>query len=148
MIRDATYDHRMRTSRLAIGAAALTGALAISGCSSSSSSPEGGTYTTQVITTDGAEQPLALDGTLQVAFVDGGVSVNAGCNTLFGPADLSGGTIALTGALASTKMACAPELMAQDDELAAFFSAGPAWTVDGEVLTLTGGTTTITLAAA
>ena len=97
---------------------------------------------------DGAEQPLALDGTLQVAFVDGGVSVNAGCNTLFGPADLSGGTIALTGELASTKMACAPELMAQDDELAAFFSAGPTWALEGSVLTLTGGTTTITLDAA
>ena len=133
----------MRISRIAIAAT-----LALTGCSSPSSSPEGGTYTTSTIDVDGTAQPLALDSTLQVAFIDGGVSVNAGCNTLFGPADLSGGTIALTGALASTKMACPTELMAQDDQFAAFFSAGPTWSLDGEVLTLTGGTTTITLTAA
>ena len=71
--------------------------------------------------------------------------MNAECNTLFGPVDLSDGTVTLTGELASTKMACPPELMAQDDVLAAFFSAGPTWALDGEVLTLTGGSTTITL---
>lgn len=135
----------MRASRFAITAAALAGALALAACGSSAASPDGGTYSTQAITVDGAEQPLALDSTLQVAFVDGGVSVNAECNTLFGPVDLSDGTVTLTGELASTKMACPPELMAQDDVLAAFFSAGPTWALDGEVLTLTGGSTTITL---
>jgi heat shock protein HslJ len=139
----------MRTLRIAIASTiAFTAALALTACGSSSASPEGGTYTTNAMTVDGTEQPLALDSTLKVAFVDGGVSVNAGCNTMFSPADLSNGTITLSGPLAGTKMACPPELMAQDEALAAFFSAGPAWTLDGEVLTLSGGTTTFTLRSA
>ena len=139
----------MRTPRIVIAATiALVAALTLTACSSSSASPEGGTYTTNVMTVDGTEQPLALDSTLQVAFVDGGVSVNAGCNTMFGQADLSDGTVTLSGPLAGTKMACPPELMAQDEALSAFFSAGPSWTLDGEVLTLTSGTTTFTLRSA
>ena len=138
----------MRLARLIVAAAALASGLALSACGTGSQSPEGRTFTTQVLTVDGTVQTLALDSTLRIAFVDGGISVNAGCNTLFGPADLSDGTIALTGALAGTRMACPPELMAQDDQLAAFLSAGPTWSLDGELLTLSDGTTTITLRAA
>lgn len=78
---------------------------------------------------------------MTVTFIDDGVSVNAGCNTMFGAADLTNGTIAMAGPMAGTKMACDPALMAQDEEIAAFFASTPRWSIDGEQLMLSNDST-------
>lgn len=87
---------------------------------------------------------LVPDSTVSIAFDEGTISVNAGCNTLFGEASWDGGVLA-AGQLASTRKACAEDLMAQDEWLAGFLASSPALTLDGATLTLGNDTTGITL---
>lgn len=78
-----------------------------------------------------------VDGTtISLSFDDGSLSVNAGCNTIFGGYSIDEG-ILVVDALAQTEMGCEPALMDQDQWLADLLSAGPAITVDGDTLTLT-----------
>lgn len=73
--------------------------------------------------------------TVRITFREGGLAVRAGCNTLFGSASWAGGTLRAP-ALASTMMACSPELMAQDEWLATLVQSGPSIRVDGRTLTI------------
>jgi heat shock protein HslJ len=86
---------------------------------------------------------LVAGSTVSVDFGDGDLSANAGCNTLAGGYALDAGTLA-AGPLAMTEMACEPDLMAQDEWLAALLEAGPTLTVDGDELIVGGATGTIT----
>lgn len=98
---------------------------------------EGRTFTTQAVVIDGTESPAADGGTISLTFSDGSISINAGCNTLFGDATWTDGTILVpAGALASTMMACSEPLMAQDQLLATFFSSNPTWSLTGDTLTI------------
>lgn len=85
--------------------------------------------------------------TVRVTFRDGGLAVRAGCNTLFGPAGWAEGILAAP-ALASTMMACAPELMAQDEWLAALLQSRPAIELDGRTLTIGDASTGLLLVEA
>jgi heat shock protein HslJ len=77
-----------------------------------------------------------------LTFEDGNVSMNAGCNTYFGPVDLGGGTLSAPQ-LAGTMMACDEALMSQDEWLVAFLASGPTWTYADGTLELTDGTDTL-----
>jgi heat shock protein HslJ len=103
------------------------------------------TFTTSSITTAGVTEPLAQGSTLSITFTSDGVSAKADCNTLFGPATLDDGVVAMTNQVASTMMACDPALMDQDQRIIDFLSAGPSWSLDGTTLTLATGDTTMTL---
>jgi heat shock protein HslJ len=59
---------------------------------------------------------------------------------------IADGTLEI-GVMASTMMACADDLMAQDDWLSQFLSSGPAITLDGDTLTLAADDSTLTLSA-
>jgi heat shock protein HslJ len=59
---------------------------------------------------------------LTVAFADGGVSASAGCNRLSGTFEQSGARIRI-GPLVSTRMACSPALMDQEQRLATSLQA-------------------------
>ena len=124
----------------------LIGATA-SGCSDSNSSEvdlAGRTFTSQSLVIDGAETPAADGGTIAVTFTDDGVSINAGCNTLFGNATWSGGILEVEGeALASTMMACSEALMDQDQLLSTFFISDPRWSLEGSQLTLSTDSVTL-----
>ena len=90
---------------------------------------------TFVVTT--AEGQALVEGSqVSIAFADGSISVQGGCNTLFGGYAIDGSTLALTGPLASTRMACADDLMAQDDWLAAMLADAPDVELVGDALTL------------
>ena len=119
----------------------LAGASLLSACGNGSETEsadlEGRTFTTQSVVIDGTETPAADGGTVTLAFIDGSISINAGCNSLFGEATWTDGTITVpAGTLASTMMACSEPLMAQDQLLADFFASNPTWTLTGESLTI------------
>jgi heat shock protein HslJ len=82
---------------------------------------------------------LVADSQIRLAFDGGNLSANAGCNTMSGAFTIQDGTLKLTAELASTQMACQPDLMSQDTWLAAFLKAGPAITVEGDTLALAAG---------
>lgn len=66
-----------------------------------------------------------VDGTnLRVGFEDDGLSVSAGCNTLFGPYVEDDGVVRWENEPAGTLMACEPELSEQDAWLTTLFTDG------------------------
>ncbi len=67
---------------------------------------------------------LVPGSTVRLTFDAGRLTVRAGCNTMFGEATWTDGVLD-AGRLASTRMACPPELMAQDDWLAALLTSRP-----------------------
>ena len=102
---------------------------------------QGGEWVAQTI--DG--QPLAADSRPTLAFADGRVAGSASCNRYTGGFTLTGEGL-IIGQVATTMMACPPELMAQEklflDVLAAVqsFALGP----DGTLVLRTGDQRTIT----
>ncbi len=77
-----------------------------------------------------------VDGsTIRLTFDEGHLSARAGCNTLFGGASWTDGVLEAP-TLASTMMACAPELMEQDTWLIELLSSSPAIDLDGTTLTI------------
>ncbi|MEV4417988.1 META domain-containing protein [Catellatospora sp. NPDC049609] len=68
---------------------------------------------------------------------DGRIGAIAGCNSMGGAADLSGGRLRVDGdGLATTDMGCSPELHAQDKLVADLLTGSPRWELSGDVLTL------------
>lgn len=129
-----------------LAAMVLAGASLLSACGSSDEGEPadlaGKTFSTQTAVIDGVETPAAEAGSINLTFDEGSITINAGCNTLFGEATWTDGTIMVpAGTLASTMMACSEPLMAQDQLLASFFASNPTWTLVGETLTVTSETT-------
>ena len=106
-----------------------------------------GTYTSTGITDNGADHPLAPNSQVTLSFQDGQLSANAGCNTMNGSYTVDGDQLVI-GTLAMTQMACEEPLMTQDQWLATFLDSDPTFALAGDTLTLTSGTTVMTLAAA
>lgn len=73
------------------------------------------------------------------------ISAHAGCNTMFAPYDAADGRLTLTEPLGGTEMACEDRLMAQDEWLADFLAADPAYELVEDALTLTGNDSTVEL---
>jgi heat shock protein HslJ len=88
---------------------------------------------------------LVADSTITLSFQDDLVSANAGCNTMNGGYTITDGALEVD-AMATTMMACADDLMAQDTWLSEFLTSSPAVGLDGTTLTLTGDDASITLA--
>lgn len=93
---------------------------------------DGRTY----VSTAGSRVRLVPGTQVWLAFADGRISARAGCNTVFGGYAVRVGRLVVDGPLASTLMACSPELSAQDEWLAGFLASGPAVALDGDVLRL------------
>jgi heat shock protein HslJ len=127
-------------------------ALAFAACGSDDDTASGSAPTaddlegTAFESTEVTGHELVADTTISLAFQDDRVSANGGCNTMNGGYTITDGTLEVA-AMASTMMACSDELMAQDDWLAEFLAGGPEIALDGDTLTLTGGDSTMTLAA-
>jgi putative lipoprotein len=66
---------------------------------------------------------------------DGAVSGTGGCNRMGGRATISGGAITF-GRIASTRMACAPAVMDQEDRFFAALEAVRTWRIDPAQRTL------------
>lgn len=81
---------------------------------------------------------------IRISFQDDALSVNAGCNTMNGGYSFEGSTMRVE-MLATTEMGCEEQLMAQDAFLADLLTSGPTVELDGDLLTITSGETTLTL---
>ena len=78
--------------------------------------------------------PVNSDGVPTLAFAEAGkVSGNATCNRFTGPVELGDGTIRV-GALATTKMACTPELAPQESAYLLALQNADKVAVEGEEL--------------
>ena len=145
------YCEAMKTIFGSILSFIVIGAV-VSGCSNDNSdttNPTGKTFVASELTVDGVLTPAALGSSIALTFTQDGISVIAGCNTMFGAATLADGVLTVpAGNLASTMMACAEMLMAQDQALITFFTSNPSYTLDGLTLTLTSPTTTIVMTEA
>ncbi len=104
-----------------------------SGSGSPSDSLDGRSFVSAQV--DGYD--LVPDSFITISFDDGSVSVNAGCNTMFG-AYTTDGDVLSAPALAMTMMACEPALMTQDTWISALISSDPTFTIEGDTLTITG----------
>ena len=96
------------------------------------------------VSTDVSGYDLVADSQIRIAFEGGNLSANAGCNTMSGPYTIQDGELKIGAELASTQMACQPDLMSQDTWLAAFLKAGPAITAEGSTLSLAAGDVVLT----
>jgi heat shock protein HslJ len=109
---------------------------------------DGRTLIATGITEDGVDRPLVEGTELRVSFEEPDhIGITAGCNSMFGPYTLLEGTLTAPN-LASTMMACDPDLMDQDAWISSLLAHGVDVTVDGETVTFTGGSNVITFADA
>ena len=100
--------------------------------------------------TEVAGQPVrALPGEREahLLLLDGRASGSSGCNKLMGTYTRNGGALAV-GPLASTRMACPPDMMAQESALLDAYALTTGFRIEGDRLTLTGGDTVLARFAA
>jgi len=100
------------------------------------------------VSTEVTGYDLVADTTIRLTFEDGNLSVNAGCNTMFAPYELTDDSLAWTEEPAATMMGCPDDLAAQDQWLADLFTTGVGAAVDGGSLTLTSDDVTMVLSRA
>jgi heat shock protein HslJ len=81
---------------------------------------------------------------IAVSFEGSNISLNAGCNTLFGEGMVEDGVLVMSTPLASTMMACDQPLMDRDQWLGTFIESQPAISVDGQTMTMVSGEESIT----
>jgi heat shock protein HslJ len=92
------------------------------------------------ISVDGVEREVYEP--VAISFSPTGIGVATPCNSMNGSVTYVDSTLEV-GPLASTKMACEPALMEQDQVIADALGANPAWEVSDGQLTLTGAGTVI-----
>jgi heat shock protein HslJ len=98
---------------------------------------DGTSWVATKITEGGNPRALVPGSELRVEFVDGSISINAGCNGMGGTYTLSEEAELATGALAGTEMGCDQPLMDQDAWLSGTVFAEPlVASVEGTTLTL------------
>ncbi|PPK63282.1 META domain-containing protein [Actinokineospora auranticolor] len=95
-----------------------------------------GAYAAESAKADNAPRPLVAGTALTLRFADGRLTANAGCNTIGGAVDLSGGTLQASD-LSATEMACDVPRHEQDQWLSGLLGAKPVWKLEGDRLTLT-----------
>jgi putative lipoprotein len=78
-----------------------------------------------------------------ILLLAGRASGSSGCNKLMGGYTQSAPGALRIGPLASTRMACAPEMMTQESALFGAFDRATAYRIDGETLTLLDGDTVL-----
>lgn len=137
-----TAHRRSRRAPLVL-IAAVAGVLSLGACGDSSPDLDGRSYTS----TEVRGHDLVAGSTVTLAFEDGRISANAGCNTMNGAATWNGGTLDVAEPLASTMMGCEEELAAQDQWLSSFLTSSPALKVEGDTLTLGDDSSGMTLTA-
>lgn len=89
-----------------------------------------------VLTTIDGEAPLDMT-QVTLAFDGEGVAGSAGCNRYFGTVEIGSGTISF-GPLASTRMMCEEDAMAQEAAYLQALQSATGFVVDGETLTISG----------
>ena len=87
--------------------------------------------------------PLVPGTRIRLAFADGTININGGCNTMGGAYRIDGDRI-VTDQMSMTEMACDQPRMQQDDWLATYLS-GATFTLEGDTLILLNDDVRLTL---
>jgi len=134
--------------------AAVLLALVVTGCSTGADpSPsdgddpgtiDGRTFLSSDLTQDGEPRPLVAGTQVRLAFADGQVTVNAGCNTIGGTYRVEDGQLLFEGG-SMTEMGCDPALHDQDEWVGEFLGSDPELGLNGADLTLSAGGVVMTL---
>ena len=139
----------MRSLTIALAASAIALSACGGGGSAGSADSQGELMATPFIV-----ESITVDGTAQevyppvaISFAPDAIGVATPCNGLNGSLTFAESTLQV-GPLASTKMACEPELMEQDRVIAEALQANPTWEYADGMLTLTGGSIVIVAEAA
>ncbi|MQY29123.1 META domain-containing protein [Nocardia aurantia] len=88
--------------------------------------------------------PIPGGGPLTLAFADGRVTADAGCNTSTGAARFDEDTLVVTD-LATTLLGCTSGKSGADDWQTGLLRSSPTWKLDRNTLTLTGNNSIVTL---
>jgi len=104
----------------------------------------GRTFLSTSVTVDGVPFALVAGTRIRLIFDNGTLSANAGCNIIGGNYVLDGNHVVFSGGQ-MTEMGCDDPRFAQDDWLIAFLTSSPTFVLNGNDLTLTSGTTVVTL---
>lgn len=97
------------------------------------------------VSTGSTGHDLVPGSKVRLDFGDGSrLGIQAGCNSMGGPYTITDSTLAITGPMMQTEMACEAPLMAQDTWIAGFVD-GAAMTFDGTTLVLAKDGVTLTL---
>ena len=103
------------------------------------------TFVSTAVTEGGVPRPMPAGSGVMLRFTaDGRLLASAGCNTISGAVQLSGGQLRMP-AMAATEMACADDLMAQDQWLVSLLEARPSWQLSGPHLRVSTSQTVIEL---
>ena len=87
------------------------------------------------VTNFAGQSPLA-DHPITFEFdTEGNIAGDASCNRFSGTCTIDGNTIKI-GPLRSTRRACEPEIMQQEQKFLALLSAATTWSIDGAALVL------------
>ncbi len=154
-------DRRSRRRPLAIGAAfALAAVIGISACGQDESGDDTadgvveraeadsdqGVDDVRYVATSAESLDIVEGSTIEISLGDGQLSAYAGCNRIFGQYRLEGTTL-VAGPLASTRMACEPELMDQDAWLIRFLESEPELSLEAGEMVLTADTGVLVLSS-
>jgi heat shock protein HslJ len=121
-------------------------AVLVTGCAALVPAPtlDGRQFLSVEVSEGGAPRPLVPGTRIVLTFDDGSLGAQAGCNHMGFSYRVDRGRLVTEGG-AMTEMACDEPREAQDQWLIAFLGSRPTATVAGEVLTLAGGGTVISL---
>lgn len=138
-------------TRLAAGLTLLTLAGSLVACSSgvalapTPTPPDGlagRTFLSVAITDAGVARPLVSGTRIRLDVRATDFSASAGCNTMGGQYQIVGGDL-VVDQLATTDMGCPAPLGTQDSWLAQLLASQPTFTLDGDDLTLSSGSTVV-----
>jgi heat shock protein HslJ len=105
----------------------------------------GRTFLSTAVTERGMPRPMPAGSRVWLQFTaDGQLMADAGCNSIGGHVELSGGRIWMHE-MWMTEMSCAEELMAEDRWLASLLETRPSWQLSGPHLRVSAGQTVIEL---
>lgn len=104
----------------------------------------GRTFLSTDVSEDGETRPMPEGARVRLTFEDGHLSGWAGCNTMSGAYTIEDGQLQVP-MMAMTEMGCLGPLAEVDPWLSGLLSASPELSLDGDELTLTAGTTIISL---
>jgi heat shock protein HslJ len=122
---------RFLSARAAIVAVACASALAAAACAANA--PRADLSGTSWSVESVAGQPNAGP---SIEFTQDRISGTGGCNRFFGGYSAEDGRISFTG-VGATRMACAPDIMAREDQFFSALNAAQSYRRDGDRLTLT-----------
>ncbi|WP_043653401.1 META domain-containing protein [Nocardia thailandica] len=137
----------MTAARTTLTALLALAAATAAACGSSGDDAGAGTATPMghtYVSTAVEGTPIPGGGPMTLAFADGRLTADSGCNKATGTVDLADHVLRVEG-MASTLMGCPGERGQADGWQDTFLKSSPTWRLDGDALTLTGAGSTVRL---